>query len=428
MNIKKKFSAFKAFSARFIKSEEASVIPLIAMSFPVLLGMVGLGTDASLWMANKRSLQTAADAAALAASWELAQDSAEYMDAAALKEAINNGYNASNNGVLDVTVSEGALGTVVSVSLSQDAETFFSQILFDNPVRITATAEALMSGAGGNYCILALENEDDGAVTSHGSVEVNMPDCGIASNSTDDASVSVSGNVDIDVDTLRTSGDVEVTGGSADLSYNTLQVGASQLDDPYEDLEIEEYEECSGRSRGTSVNTSTTLSPGVFCGGLSISGNVDVEFEPGVYVIDGGDFDVTGSGSLYGEGVTFVLTGSGSDYAQLDISGSKSIEFSAPDEGEPYEGVVFFQDRDAPVRDNLQNKIVGTADIVMNGVAYFPSQGLWFGGDASFSGADSPCTKLIARTVTLAGNPLLGNNCDGMAVADIGNPNVRLLR
>lgn len=55
------------FLKKYLNGETASVLPLAALAFPVVLGMAGLGTDAGLWMAQKRSLQTAADAAVIAA-------------------------------------------------------------------------------------------------------------------------------------------------------------------------------------------------------------------------------------------------------------------------------------------------------------------------------------------------------------------------
>lgn len=72
---------------------------------------------------------------------------------------------------------------------------------------------------------------------------------------------------------------------------------------------------------------------------------------PGVY---GGTLNVNGQCELIGEGVTIILTGDGNDYADVDISGGRSVELSAPEAGDNWEGIVFFQDRDAPTRDNLR--------------------------------------------------------------------------
>ncbi|MCK5284108.1 MAG: Tad domain-containing protein [Alphaproteobacteria bacterium] len=412
--------------SKYIKQNEGSVLPLIALTFPVILGMVSLGTDASLWMSEKRNLQISADASVIAAGWELAQESEEYMDYVAYREATNNGYDSSANGELILQIlNSDADGTTISIALEQDANTFFSKIIFNTPIRIAAYAEALITGIDGQFCVFALEDEDSGAVATFGSVDIDSPDCGIAVNSTDDEALTMKGNVDFNIGTVRISGDYDI-GGSVDFDYTSLRTGQAPIADPYEDLDVPEHNDCD--SNNTRINSSTTLSPGTYCGGINVSGNNSITFEPGVYIIDGGDFNVTGSGNMIGEGVTFILTGEGNDYAGLDISGNRSIEFSAPLSGENWSGITFFQDRNAPQRDNLQNKIVGTSDIIFDGVAYFPSQGLWFGGNTTVLGNDTPCTKLIARTVTLTGNPRLGNSCNLYDIEDTGLPSVKLIR
>ncbi|MGB0720735.1 MAG: pilus assembly protein TadG-related protein, partial [Bdellovibrionales bacterium] len=335
----------RKFVQRWFWGDDGSVLPFVAITFPVILGFVGLGTDASLWMAEKRDLQLAADAAVLAAGWELAQDSEDTMAFAAAKEADHNGYNSAVSGdpVVQIISSENGT-TVLGVQLTQDAQIFFSQIVFKDSVQVSAYAEAEISDLSGNFCMLALEDEDAGAFTTAGNATINAPTCGIAVNSTDDEALSLSGNVDIIINNVRISGDYD-TNGNVDFEYQSMQTGQSALDDPYADLEVPEFEGCD--ENNLRVNSGATLSPGVYCGGIDISGDDDVTFEPGVYILDGGDFKVTGSGELYGEGVTFILTGDGHDYAQLDISGSREVTFSAPESGEEWSGVTFFQDRNA---------------------------------------------------------------------------------
>ncbi len=410
----------------YVCDREASSLPFIALSLPVILGMVGLATDASLWMAQKRELQAAADAAAIAAAWEVAQNTDEYMDYASLKEATNNGYDSSANGDLETFIAdEVADGFVVQVNLSQDVRTFFSRILSSEPVRVNVDADALASTEAGNFCILALEEFGSDSLATFGSVVVDSPDCGVAANSISEESLTMAGNVEMTVDNIRLSGDYTV-GGSVDLSYNSLKTHRPPTPDPYEDLEVPAYGACDHNR--TRVNSNATLSPGVYCGGLTITGNNRVEFEPGVYILDGDTFDVSGGGELIGEGVTFILTGNGNDYAQMDISGNRYVQFSAPLAGEEWGGITFFQDRNAPSDARKENRIIGTSDVVFDGVAYFPSQGLRFGGNATMVGADNPCTKLIARTVILAGNPRLGNSCDDFDPEAIQVPDVKLIR
>ena len=416
--------------SRLIRNEEGSTLPFIALTLPVVLGMVGLGTDASLWMAEKRSLQTAADAAVLAAGWEAAMESHSYMETAAAKEAHNNGYDANGaNSAMDLQVlQESADGMTVSIVLTQEAETFFSKIISSNPIMISARAEAMVTSTDGQFCILSLAETGGGTFTTNGTVDVNAPDCGVAVNSTDASAITMRGNVDVTVGAVRVSGDVDIA-GSVNFAYSSLATNASATSDPYADLVISSENGCAPSGSPTRVNSSTTLTPGVYCGGISISGNNNIIFEPGVYIIDGGDFNVSGQGSLYGDGVTFILTGGESSYAGLNIAGGREIEFNAPvGSGSGFDGLVFAQNRNAPTGTREQNKIVGTNDITINGVMYFPSQGLWFGGDATLAGVNTPCTKLIADTITLAGNPMLGNSCEDTDVVDLGLPIVKLLR
>lgn len=411
----------------FITEVKATVLPITALALPVIFGMVGLGIDGSLWVADQRNLQSAADAGVLAAGWELAQEYPDSVDATALREAENNGYQgaALNGNILADYTAQAGGGYLVTLSLEQDAKIFFSQIIFSDPVRIGAYAEAIVDGVVGGFCILALDPTAQGAFSTFGNVGVVSPNCGIAVNSTDPEALELGGVSSVDIDTVRVAGDY-TEGGNVSFNYNSLKTGTSPIEDPYEDLEIPPYN-CVGGGQ-TIVNSSTTLSPGTFCGGLRITGTNDIVFEPGVYIIHGGDFTVTGSGTLYGDGVTFILTGNGNNYAQVSIAGDRAIELIAPPAGSEYEGVVFFQDRDAPYSANQLNKIVGTSDIIIDGVVYFPNQGIRFGGDSSLAGGNEPCTKIIGRTVQLAGNPRIGNSCDNTAAEDIGVPLVHLIR
>jgi hypothetical protein len=408
--------------SKYIHETIGSVLPFVALSLPVVIGMIGLGTDAGMWMAQKRSLQNAADAAVIAATWEKAQDTEDYMDFSALKEAQNNGYEPELNGELTLNINE---DDIVSVSVSQDAKLFFSRIIFRDPPRISASAQAAIKGGGSSYCILALEDEDSDAFTTFGNAEINAPNCSVGVNSESDEALSLSGNVDVTFGDVSVVGDVDI-GNSVDFTYASLKTGQSAFSDPYISLEVPDFDECDyNRKR---VNQNEVLNPGVYCNGLSISGNNHVTFNAGVYIINGGSLKVTGNGTLTGEDVTFIFTGSGNNYADMDISGGRDIELAPPTSGEDWSGITFFQDRNAPQNSNLQNKLTGTSDIIFNGVAYFPSQGLWFGGNTNAVGEDEPCTHLIARTITFAGNPYMGNTCDDYDVETIGTPKIELIQ
>ena len=408
----------------------AAVLPIAAFIFPIILGMAGLGVDAGNWLATQRNLQTAADAAALAAAWELSKGDPSQIKVVALREAVNNGFveSATSSFTLNLTETDEEVPNI-TVEMTQETSLWFARYFMDaTDIKTTAIAE-VGEDAGGEFCILSLEEEDDAGLGTFGTVDIVAPGCGIAVNSSSASAMTLTGNVSIDVGAVQIHGNYSVKGGASTFEYDSLKTNASQVVDPYADWEVPVFDACSKNDikNGMSISSSgtVTLNPGVYCGGLKISGNNNIVFNPGVYIFDGGDLDISGGGSILGEEVSFVLTSGGNGaYAGVDITGNREIILSAPLAGDEMEGVVFFQDRNAPTNGNNTNKITGTADLLLDGTAYFPSQELRFGGNAGVvSQLESPCSRIIARVVTLAGTPTLGNSCEGSAALDITGTN-----
>ncbi len=96
-----------------------------------------------------------------------------------------------------------------------------------------------------------------------------------------------------------------------------------------------------------------TLSPGVYCGGMTI-GNTNgttFTFSPGVYVMAGGGMTLNSQAVVAGTGVTFYNTSStgwgcsgSSSYTPLTISGQVTANLTAPTSG-TYNGILFFGNR-----------------------------------------------------------------------------------
>lgn len=416
---------YMRFLKKYVLRLEGSVLPLAAIVFPVLLGSAGLGVDFSYWMMHKRNLQTAVDAAALAAAWEGTQGNIELMEGAARNEAANNGVNFdavstfefaydNDTGVVDVTIRENTTSWL---------GTFFS-----GDSKVAAYAAAQVFTSEGDYCILSLDNSATGAIKTSGSAVIDQPRCGLAANSRSNEALQIGGSADVTIGNISLRGGYNISGGSGSFWYENMYTRMPQVADPYVDLEVPEYTPCTRGQvqKGNHYTKSATLSPGVYCGGINITGNNDIHFEPGVYILDGGDFSTIGGGSLYGDGVTFILTNSGEgEYGSVNISGGRNVYFGAPNEGEVMEGVVFYQDRNAPTSSSANNKLTGTSELILDGVAYFPSQGVEFGGN-DMTGTPT-CSKVIAKTVTLSGNPRLDNDCTGKGTAEFAPPTVRLI-
>jgi hypothetical protein len=217
------------------------------------------------------------------------------------------------------------------------------------------------------------------------------------------------------------------SGGTLLAALNTY---APSVSDPYSGLYATNgvnslvTQNCLATNRNVNVSQSKTLSPGVYCGGLNISGGT-VVLSPGVYILQGGKFSVSG-GIVSGVGVTFILTCSSppcsstsGGWATASLTGGVS-NFSAPTSGS-WAGMLFYQDYDDPTGNNDKDSLTGGLN-TLNGVLYFPTQPLTYTGGL----AAAPCTEIVAWTVTFTGGGTVGFNCAGMGVAAIGNSGVKL--
>ena len=128
-------------------------------------------------------------------------------------------------------------------------------------------------------------------------------------------------------------------------------------------------------------------------------------FEPGVYVIDGGDFRVGANGSVNAEDVTFILT----DGAEVRFNGTSEINIKAPSTGD-YQGIAFFGDRLDYGASHVFN---GTADSQITGAIYTPSGDISFQGD--YSGQNG-CMQLVGYTISVTGNANITTDCSDLGV------------
>jgi len=151
----------------------------------------------------------------------------------------------------------------------------------------------------------------------------------------------------------------------------------------------------SARPLRLSGRGSVTLLPGVYIGGISIAGDVNVTFMPGIYYLQGGGLQVTGKGDITGQKV-LIYNDPRSPSDDINIAGLGKVEITAPDSG-AYQGIAFYQRRDATntitVSGNGQTKIQG---------AYYLAKGtMRFVGNGT---GDILASQVVASQVAISGN------------------------
>lgn len=410
---------------RFSRHTGGSILPLTAVLLPVIIGMGGVAIDVSAWSMKQRSLQTAADAAAIAAAWEIANNMNDYAPFAAEREAQNNGYDPSQDGHIQLSLDDVGGALHVTATVSQRAPIWFSAIFIKDVYTAASATTAILSTGGGSYCLLSLDQEADGAISVVGNATLESQACGMAVNSDSSSALDLRGNVKLDIGDVNIAGDYAMQ-GNVTFHYANLKTHAGRVADPYEDLEVPDIIGCDYTNHTISGSGTHTLWPGTYCGGISITGNNTVYMEPGVYILDGGKFDIGGGGKLLGEGVTIILTStSGSNWGTLDLTGGKDIYIAAPKEGESeWAGVAIYHDRNAPT---ATHKLTGNGSVEFDGVAYLPSQHMDFGGNKSLANPNSSCSHIIASTIHIHGNPHMESDCEGWGVRTTSEVSVRLI-
>ena len=160
-----------------------------------------------------------------------------------------------------------------------------------------------------------------------------------------------------------------------------------------------------------------TLSPGVYCGGLTIGNTNGATFtmSPGVYIMAGGGLTLNSQAVVKGTGVTVYNTSSAGwgcsssySYTPVTISGQVTATLSAPTSG-AFNGILFFGNRTGcATAGSCQDQINGGSTVVFNGALYFKSDQITITGGSSASGY----LMLVADKIDINGNSTFGINGD----------------
>jgi Flp pilus assembly protein TadG len=408
----------RAAVGRFWRDESGGYLVVAGLVMPAMVGVIGLATEGGAWYLKHRTMQNAADSAAIsAATAYYTQGNATGLDVQA--QAVTAAYGLVN-GTNNVTVTTNqppatgpnvAVKKAVEVIISQPQNRLFSALWGSGTVGIQARAVAV--GMGGKGCVVSLDKTDSGATTTIGSATVNLNSCSLYDNSSSPSALSVGGSSTISAESVNVVGGI--SGGSGISTTDGTYTGQSPIDDPYASTPNPSFSGCAQTNYSDNSKNPVTLNPGVYCGGMKLNANANVTLNPGTYYLDGGSLDVAGGATMTGTGVTLVFTSSsGSNYATANVNGGATLNLSAPTTG-TYAGIVIYGDRGMPAGTSL--KFNGGASEVFQGAVYVPEGNVQFAGGAASNG----CLQLIAYQVNLTGNSNFAVNCTGSGTKPIGS-------
>jgi len=407
---------FFRFGARFTDDSTGVSAVLVGLCLSAMLGGAGLAVDVGLWYADRREAQGAADAAAYTAAVDYtngASPSVTFSTASARAVAAQYGFTNGTNGVTVAVNSPPASGSYTATSyygfevIITKPETLFFSSLFIKSASIKARAVAIPATSG-EFC-MELLNTTAGASNvnlnaSNGST-IDMPKCGIADNGPGSCAMTLSGGADLTMQSLSVVGNYCTSNGATVNVSGTKTTGASAVANPYASLSLSSVESSTSTNISNCDHTNATynsgsnpLSPGVYCGGIGVYNSASITMSPGVYYVVGGYFTLGGATTATANGVTIILTGSGSNYAQANIAQGATFNLTAPTTGSTA-GIAMWADSNSPTTDTAT--LAGGATMNVTGALYFPTQQVSFSNGASNA---SSCVQLIAYDVTFSGS------------------------
>jgi hypothetical protein len=171
---------------------------------------------------------------------------------------------------------------------------------------------------------------------------------------------------------------------------------------------------CNYTGYSVSGGATVTLSPGVYCGGISV-GKATVTFSPGTYILMGGGLSTQNANShISGTGVTLYNTYNATyPYAPFNIVAASTATLTAPTTG-TYAGVLIMEDRSIPAN-TYTDVFGGGSSAAYTGIVYGPKSTMVFYGNASLTAY----TIVVSYRLQMVGTTAINNNYSSLPT---GNP------
>jgi Flp pilus assembly protein TadG len=389
-----------------LRDESGQALVVVALGLTSLLGFIGLAVDVGSLLHNRRQLQGAADAAAIAAA--LSHNASGYL-AAGKNASASNGFTDGAGGVTVVINPTPASGEYVGqpgyyeALITKNEPTIFMSLFGHHTMPVLARAVAVAKSSNGNGagCVFTLgATKTDLSVT--GNANVQTPQCGINIDSSDKAALSLTGNVTLDAASIGIVGNFKKTGNGTLTPNPTINI--TPYSDPLSFLPgyTCTTSSCTPSGGGSNItcqkaqsitgNQTVTLTPGCYQG-LSFGGNSNVTLSPGTYIINGSaGLQFSGNNQVSGTGVTFYIAN-----GAFGMVGNTILNLSAPTStSDPFNGILF----DQSPGDTSAASLVGNSGSNIQGIMYFPTAAFSLTGNSG----TAIYTDFVVSSLSLVGN------------------------
>ena len=361
----------------------------------------GAAVDYGMLVSLRNDLQITADNAALAGArllgtpgqvekqivWKTEQNAAGHIDEEMGKAESRASFDRETN--------------TVSIIIRQHWQPFFAHFVGQDITPVEVRASASYFG-NSNICLLTLDERAAQSINLSLVASLEAKNCGVHANSTHARAIQLGPLARLHATVVCSAGGVS---GLLSNFSPAPTTDCPRVDDPMAEFKPPPVPARCDVTGYKISNGSDVLSPGVYCGGLHVSGTADVRLRPGLYIIKDGPLSVRGRSSFKGTSIGFYLSGNSSlisfeDAALIRLSGVETGEMG---------GILMFEDRASS--HSRTHRISSSRADELTGTIYLSRGTLLINPDALVA-AQSAYTAIVAHRMELTLGPTLVLNAN----------------
>lgn len=419
---------------RLLRCPAGAIAPMMALLMVPIAGALAIGVEAGAWLYVQRSMQNAADSAAIAAAINKSASGSTYLNearAAARPYGFIDGQNSTTVTAAPVTCPT---GTTAGASCYQATITTSFPLTFSRVVGYAGTANDSQSivassiavTAGGSAGVsttpCAWSHTD---LTSNGTPNADLTGCSVMAN----GAMTCNGANGLKADYALAGGNIsglctEVPATENKPNWTMPADPYSPTTDPYKALVDDAKSKPCTSSPPTSGNVTSTLI--VYCGDMKLTGDMVLK-SPDTLIVVKGQMDLNNKtlstdAASSTASATIVFTGTASPVVN-NMKGT--INLKAPDKTSTsgWKGVAIYQSNTASPRVDVA--LAGAQDNwSITGLLYLANSNVTLSGAINHSTAGATCMFLVGYSLVINGNGQILQSTSGCSDAGLPLPEI----
>jgi Flp pilus assembly protein TadG len=422
------------------RDRRGNVTVMMGFLLPPLIGTFGLGFEVANWYLTTRSMQNAADSAAVAIATTASTNYLTEARAVAAQYGFTNGVNNVTVTASNAAACPGGGNTCYSVTITQTLSLFLSQIIGYSgnatlsqtnaqqqttsvaAQQLASTAVASQSTIQVPLCLLALGTSGAQDIVTNGNPHANMSGCSVMANTSArcnggnlGAPYGLAHVTDSGCGVIQVSGVPTVADQYAALASNIPSNALNSCGGSFPQIPTQHSDPALPSSNVWAAGTRSMSGNVVVCGDQQLSGDVTIDAPAGaVLIVENGQLDLNGHTlqTSSGSGLTIVFSGSNGSYTHgptSSVNNSGTIDIAAPTSG-PWSGIAMYQDPNLTTGVNL-SAAGNSPTWDVSGLVYMPHATVTLSGAVNKSSNGQACFVMVMDSITINGTgDVLSNN------------------